>query len=461
MLSPDATSQDGLITSKSSDKTTPIKPIDYPLHGTIRVPGDKSISHRAILLSAMAQGTSHISGVLDSADVRSSFSAVNLLGVHAEVQKQPDGSLDAMITGWGDLGPCQSKMPLDCGNSGTTARLLMGILAPWDVYIELTGDESLCRRPMRRIARPLELMGATFELTDDETLPLIEKGTSSLTAISYKSPIASAQLKTAVLFAGTRASGTTFVSEPSASRNHTELMLPCFGVPVKVEGNTISVRGPVVPQSCDFVVAGDPSSAAFIICAALLKPQSDVRVENVSLNDSRTGFIRVLRRMGAQIDIYPEENYRGEPIGSLEAQFSESLHSCEVYAHEVASLVDEVPVLALVAAHAVGTTIFHEVGELRLKETDRLEAIIEGMRLLNVHAFMQGNDLFIEGDPNLYVKDGITFDPHHDHRLAMTWSLVGLCGDVPVSVKDFESVSVSYPNFLFDMQRLGGNDSCH
>ncbi len=455
MLNPDLAPKDKQISHVSSDKTVQIDPIDAPLHGVIQVPGDKSISHRAVLFSAMAQGTSRISGVLDSSDVRSSLSAVRDLGAQTDIQKQQDGSLMCMITGWGDRGPESVKTPIDCGNSGTTVRLLMGILAPWNVSIELTGDDSLRHRPMRRIASPLEKMGATFELTDGETLPLIEKGTISLSAISYELPVASAQLKTAILIAGTRACGKTSVTEPSASRNHTELMLPCFGVPVVVNGNTISVTGPVTLQAFDFSVSGDPSSAAFIICAALLKPGSDVTIENVSLSDTRTGFVRVLRRMGANLDILPSQAFGDEPVGSIHAEFSESLHGCEVFSYEIPSLVDEVPVLALVAAYARDTTIFHQVSELRVKETDRLAAIIEGLEHLGVRAFVDGDDLYVEGNQSPCAKKGTVFNSHNDHRLAMTWALVGLCGKDPVFVKDFESVSVSYPNFLFDMQRLG------
>ncbi len=438
-----------------STSVTMIEPLYAPLQGTVRVPGDKSISHRAVLFSAMAEGISHVTGVLDSADVRSSLSAVCALGALVDISEQQDGSLAGSISGWGGTDPHTPSMPIDCGNSGTTVRLLMGILAGWDIRAELTGDASLRKRPMRRIATPLEMMGVHFDLTNSETLPLVEHGTSTLRSINYTMPVASAQLKSAILLAGTQAHGITVVEEPSASRNHTELMLPQFGVPVEVNESKVSVEGPILLHGCDVSVPGDPSSAAFIVCAAVMTPQSDVTVENVLLSNTRTGFIRVLERMGACVNTTCEQTQSGEPSGSVHAEFSPELHGCEVEAHEIASLVDEVVVLSLVAAHAQGTTVFHGVGELRVKETDRLAAIIEGLSLIGVQAHVSEDDLIIEGEGTFDVPDDVVFDTKGDHRLAMTWALIGLCGKVPVYVKNFEAVAVSYPNFLSCMQKLG------
>ncbi len=467
-MSSEATDRDGA-------RTTVIEPLPEPLHGTSAVPGDKSISHRAVIFSAMAEGSSPLTGVLDSQDVRSSLAAVAALGAKVDVGEQPDGSLSGTITGWGAAGPHEPDEPVDCGNSGTTARLLMGVLAPWDVSVTLTGDDSLRRRPMRRITVPLQEMGATFEPADRDTLPLTERGTRTIRAVTYDSPVASAQLKTAVLLAGIFADGTTAVHEPAASRNHTELMLPSYGVPVEARDGMASVTGPAALRACEGIVPGDPSSAAFIACAALLKEGSDVTITRVSLNSGRIGFARVLARMGASIEMritdaledeggkpspdgrWPFEvrDQQGEICGSLHVAYTPGLVACEVEASEIASLIDEVPVLALVAAHARGTTVFHEVGELRVKETDRLAAIVDGLALIGVHAYAQGDDLIIEGDPNCKVPAGTAFDSLGDHRLAMTWALVGLCGTVPVKVRDFEAVAVSYPAFLDDMRRLG------
>lgn len=446
-----ATSADPVV---AAEQATLIEPLARPLSGAVRVPGDKSISHRSVLFSAMAEGTSHVSGVLDSADVRSSIGAVRALGAEVNLEKRPDGSLAGDIRGWGGLGPSQPEGAIDCGNSGTTVRLLMGVLAPWDITVELTGDDSLRRRPMRRIAAPLELMGARFAPEGATTLPLSITGTRGLAAISYDSPVASAQLKTAILLAGIFASGTTSVREPAPSRNHTELMLPGFGVDVEAAPGEASVAGGQSLHACDVDVPGDPSSAAFMACAAALRPDSAIDIENVSLNEARIGFARVLERMGADITLKPTGSAGEESCGTISVSYVEHLRSCEVEGREIASLVDEIPVLALVAAHAEGTTVFHEVGELRVKETDRLAAILEGLSKLGVHAWAEGDDLHIEGKPGLVVPEGLVFDSLGDHRLAMTWSLVGFTGVHPVSIRDFEAVRVSYPGFRADIERL-------
>ena len=438
----------------ATGQATLIEPLARPLSGAVRVPGDKSISHRSVLFSAMAEGTSHVSGVLDSADVRSSIGAVRALGAEVNLEKRPDGSLAGDIRGWGGLGPSQPEGAIDCGNSGTTVRLLMGVLAPWDITVELTGDDSLRRRPMRRIAAPLELMGARFAPEGATTLPLSITGTRGLAAISYDSPVASAQLKTAILLAGIFASCTTSVHEPAPSRNHTELMLPGFGVDVEAAPGEVSVAGGQSLHACDVDVPGDPSSAAFMACAAALRPDSTIDIENVSLNEARIGFARVLERMGADITLKPTGSAGEEPCGTISVSYVEHLHSCEVAGREIASLVDEIPVLALVAAHVEGTTVFHEVGELRVKETDRLAAILEGLSKLGVRAWAEGDDLHIEGKPGLVVPEGLVFDSLGDHRLAMTWSLVGFTGAHPVSIRDFEAVRVSYPGFRADIERL-------
>ncbi len=436
-----------------SNNATTIEPLAAPLRGSIGVPGDKSISHRAVLFSAMAEGTSRVSGVLDSADVRSSIGAVRALGAQVSLEKQPDGSLAGGITGWGAAGPTQPDGPIDCGNSGTTVRLLMGILAPWDIRVTLTGDASLQKRPMRRITAPLMKMGAHFEPEGQEHLPITVCG-GGLHPITYDAPMASAQLKTAVLLAGMYAEGTTVLNEPAPSRNHTELMLPEYGVQTTAAERTASVSGPAVPQASEVLVPGDPSSAAFLVCAALLRPESSIQVEHVSLNTARIGFTRTLERMGAEVSVIHEGAAGKEPYGVIQACYTPHLRGCEVPAEKIAGIIDEIPVLALVAAHAHGVTVFREVGELRVKETDRLAAIIDGLGKLGVDAWCEGDDLYIEGQPDLEVPAGLTFDSLGDHRLAMTWSLVGLTGTVAVDVVNFEAVGVSYPGFLTDIERL-------
>ena len=435
-------------------KTMTIEPLEGPLTGSVHVPGDKSISHRAVLFAAMAEGTTRLSGVLDSDDVRSSVRAVQQLGARVALEKMADGSLAGGITGWGAQGLRTPDAPIDCGNSGTTVRLLMGILAPWDIEVELTGDDSLRRRPMLRVTAPLSRMGARFYPEDRGTLPLTVRGTRPLRAIDYDSPVASAQVKTAVLLAGVGAEGVTRVVEPSPSRNHTELMLPRFGVQTMAASGMAQVSGPASMQACEIDVPGDPSSAAFLACAAALTPGSAIQIEGVSLNPARIGFLRTLEQMGVDASRRGVTSAGKELSGIISVQYCEDLHGCEVPAEKIASLVDEVPVLALVAAHARGITVFREVNELRVKETDRIAAIIDGLAKLGVNAWMDGNDLYIEGDPDLKVPEGLRFSSGGDHRLAMTWALVGLTGTVPVRIDGFEAVSVSYPGFLDDIASL-------
>ncbi len=438
----------------SNDNATRIEPLQAPLDGSTRVPGDKSISHRAVLFSAMAEGTSRVSGVLDSGDVRSSIAAVSKLGAKVSLEKQLDGSLAGGITGWGAAGPCQPSEPIDCGNSGTTARLLMGVVAPWDIEVEITGDASLQTRPMRRITAPLMKMGVHFEPAGQEHLPIIEHGAHPLKPIVYDAPMASAQLKTAVLLAGLGAEGTTTLNEPSPSRNHTELMLPEYGAETTAGHRTASVEGPFVLQASEVKVPGDPSSASFLIAAALLKRGSSVQVEDVSLNTARIGFTRTLERMGADINVTHTGSAGKEPFGIISACYTPKLRGCEIPADKISTLVDEVPVLSLVAAHAQGVTVFRQVGELRVKETDRLAAVVEGLEQLGVEAWIDGDDLYIEGRPDLTTPAGVAFDSKRDHRLAMTWALVGLCGNAPVEVDNFDSVKISYPTFLNQIQEL-------
>lgn len=437
----------------SSDRTT-IKPLPGPLHGSTTVPGDKSISHRAVIFSAMAEGTSKVSGILDSQDVRSSMGAVSDLGAKVNLKKAKDGSLKGTITGWGEKGPIQPKHEIDCGNSGTTARLLMGALAPWPIEVTFTGDESLKRRPMRRNTAPLMKMGVKFRPSEADHLPITEVGTPNLKAITYDAPMASAQLKTAVILAGIYAKGKTILNEPAPSRNHTELMLPEYGVKTTAGTRVATVDGPAILHAADIKVPGDPSSAAFICCAALLKRGSKVRIDDVSLNPARIGFVRTLERMGANISEH-RTGYEGkEPIGYIEVEYTQGLRGCEIPSQHFASILDEVPVLSLVAAHAKGMTVFKGVSELRAKESNRLQAIIDGLEVLGIDAWEEGNNLYVEGDPSIQLPSKIELSSNGDHRLAMTWALVGLCGTSSVQVTDFDCVSVSYPSFLEDIEKL-------
>ena len=424
------------------------------LVGELHVPGDKSMSHRAVLLSAMAEGTTLLRGVLDSADVRCTIGAVRELGAHADLGAQPDGSLGGSITGWGNACPLPWGVDIDCGNSGTTARLLMGVLAGWPIEVTLRGDESLSRRPMRRVMEPLARMGAHFTSNPEGTLPVTVHGNAALTPIDYASPVASAQVKTAVLLAGLRAQGETRVSEPSASRDHTERMLPQFGVAVNVDSarHAAWVSGPVTPSSPgEVIVPRDPSSAAFFVCAALLVPGSKVRLPGVSLNETRTGFLRVVERMGARVEVVPWPETGGERVGAIVAMHTPELTATIVTAAEIPSLVDEVPILALVATQADGETRFEDVGELRVKESDRFRAVVDGLTALGGNARAEGDTLVVTGPTPLH---GAALDSLGDHRLAMTWAVAGLLADGAVTVEHFDAVDVSYPRFADDLAAL-------
>lgn len=428
-------------------------PGSAPLRGEVAVPGDKSLSHRAVLFAAMAEGVSRISGVLDSADVRSTITAVVALGARVELATEPDGSLAGEVEGWGAAGPTEPAAPVDCGNSGTTARLLLGVLAGWPITVTLTGDASLSRRPMRRVTEPLAHMGARFETSPDGTLPVTVHGTDSLKPYSYASPVASAQVKTAVLLAGLRTRGGVRVTEPAASRDHTELLLPAFGVKLKHVPETLSASlcGPQVPVATRVAVPRDPSSAAFMACAALMVPGSEITLPGVSLNPTRIGFLRFLERAGADITTAEQPSAGAEPVGTITVRHTPSLRQATVAAEEVPSLVDEVPVLALLASRAGGTSRFEGVGELRVKESDRLEAVHDGLAALGV-AVRAGDDwLEVDGPARLGAA---TLDSLHDHRLAMTWALAGLIAEAPVTVTGFEAVDVSYPRFADDLAAL-------
>jgi 3-phosphoshikimate 1-carboxyvinyltransferase len=423
------------------------------LEGALEVPGDKSLSHRAVLFAALAEGVSHVRGVLDSQDVRATLSAVTALGADVDVTPQPDSSLEGTVRGWGDQGPRSPGCNVDCGNSGTTARLLLGVLAGWPITVTLTGDASLSSRPMQRVIDPLSRMGAKFE-SDDGTLPVTVHGAQSLSPLAYRTTVASAQVKTAILLAGLRASGGVRVTEPAPSRDHTERLLPAFGIPVNVDPVThaASLCGPVIPRSVDVSVPGDPSSAAFLVAAALLVEGSDVLLRGVSLNPTRTGFVRVLQRMGAQITLLDLESMGAEPVGSIRTRSGARLSATTVSSAEVPSLVDEVPVLAVVASQASGTTRFEGVHELRVKESDRLAAVAEGLHALGV-AVRTGDD-WLEVDGPVTLR-GATLDSRGDHRLAMSWALAGLIATQPITVSGFEAVDVSYPGFAQDLASLG------
>lgn len=444
-------------------------PTTRPLSGRVRVPGDKSISHRAVLFGAMAEGTTRVSGVLDSADVRSTVAAVTALGASVWLEHGDDGALAGEVTGWGERGPASPDAPIDCGNSGTTARLLLGVLAGWDATVTLVGDESLSRRPMARVTDPLTAMGGRFE-TETGTLPITVRG-MPLVGRDYASPVASAQVKTALLLAGLRADGRTTVTEPAPSRDHTERLLPAFGVAVgrAAEHNAAWVDGPARMLATHVEVPGDPSSAAFWAVAACIVPGSEVTIEGMALNPTRTGFLAVLERMGADVSVAPGSTTGAEAAGDVTVRAPDGLLGTTVTAQEVPSLIDEIPVLAIAAACARGTTVFDGVAELRVKESDRLAAIAEGLGAMGVTTRAGHATLEIDGVGS-DTRDSVAqagrlesgrlgaceLDSLGDHRLAMSWAVAGLASDRGITVRGFEAVDVSYPRFLEDLARLRG-----
>ncbi|MCE5190495.1 MAG: 3-phosphoshikimate 1-carboxyvinyltransferase [Actinomycetia bacterium] len=427
-----------------------VRPATSPLCGSVRVPGDKSISHRAVLFSAMADGTSRLSGVLDSADVRATMAAVEALGASLEIVEETAEGLEIVVRGWGADGPIEPLGPIDCANSGTTIRLLMGVLAGWPVHVVLTGDESLSRRPMRRVTAPLAEMGARFETAEDGVAPIGVRGGGLLPG-SFDLPVGSAQVKTALLLAGIRATGRTTVCEPAPSRDHTERMLPGFGVPIVRDGLCASVTGPVLPHAADVSVPADASSAAFLVGAALLVPGSDVTLPGISLNPTRAGFLRVLSRMGADLQVTPGPDVCGEPAGQVRVRYTERLEGTTVKAEEVPSLIDEVPLLAIVATAASGTTRFEGVGELRLKESDRLGAMAGAINALKGAAAVTDDTLTVTGGRPL---TGTALDALGDHRLAMAYAVAGLTAAGETVIDRFEAVDVSYPGFAGDLATL-------
>jgi 3-phosphoshikimate 1-carboxyvinyltransferase len=415
------------------------------------VPGDKSISHRAVLFAAMARGTSVLSRVLDSEDVRSTIGAVRQLGATVTVTGEGPEGLDLVVIGWGEAGPTAPASAIDCGNSGTTCRLLMGVLAGWPIEVTLDGDASLRRRPMRRVMDPLSEMGATFTSSDGR-LPIGMRG-GDLRAIGYRSPVASAQVTTCLLLAGLRATGVSSVTEPALSRDHTARLLPAFGVPVAHDTGdfTMSVEGPAGLHAADISVPADPSSAAFIAGAAAIVGGSDVLLEDVSLNPTRLGFARVLARMGARVDVTETRAEGSEPVGDIRVAHALDLRATNVEATEVPSLIDEIPLLAVVASQARGTTRFSGVAELRVKESDRLTAVADGLAALG--ATVRSGDDWLEVDGPALLH-GARLSSLGDHRLAMSWAVAALVADAPVYIDDWEAVAVSYPHFAQDLASL-------
>ena len=421
------------------------------LNGVATVPGDKSISHRALMFSALAIGESRIAGLLEAEDVINTAKAMAALG--AQVERWRDGSWH--VTGVGVGGFSAPARALDFGNSGTGARLAAGLVATTPIDAIFTGDASLRKRPMGRVTAPLAQMGARFDTAEGGRLPMTVHGARHPVPITYRLPVASAQVKSAVLLAGLNAPGETTVIEPVATRDHTERMLAGFGAAIRVEDRQgerhIVVAGERELAAQNVTVPGDPSSAAFAIVAALITPGSSVTVENVLLNPTRTGLILTLIEMGADIAIANERLAGGERVGDITAR-SSALRAVTVPPARAPSMIDEYPVLSVAAAFAAGTTRMEGLHELRVKESDRLAAVAAGLAANRV-AHRTGDDwLEVTGGK---VEGGGRVATHMDHRIAMSFLVMGLAAQNPVTVDDAEMIATSFPGFEDFMGELG------
>ena len=424
------------------------------LAGSVAVPGDKSISHRALLLGALAVGTSRIRGLLEGEDVRATWRALAELGVTID-REGPE----VRVHGVGVGGLRAPGDVLDLGNAGTGVRLLMGVLAGHGFPATLTGDASLRRRPMGRVLRPLQQMGVRVTATDGDRLPLTMTGSDQLLPIAYASPVASAQVKSAVLLAGLHAAGITEVSEPSPSRDHTETMLQAMGATIERGQDAagrprVAITGQPELRPFDLAVPGDPSSAAFPLVAALLQPGSDVTVRRIGMNPTRTGLIEVLQLMGASIEVLDLTHGAGEAVADLRVQ-SGPLRGIEVPPEMAPAMIDEYPILAVAAAFAAGRTVMHGIGELRVKESDRLAAMAAGLEAAGV-AVEAGEDwLAVEGRGGTPPVGGNVVDAGHDHRIAMSFAVLGLASETAIAIDGAETIATSFPTFVDLMRGLG------
>jgi len=416
-----------------------------PLRGERVPPGDKSISHRALIFSCLAEGESRVSGLLESADVRATANACRQLGMGI---RHEDGAWLLEGVGAGGLQPPRSA--LDMGNSGTAMRLLTGVLAAQPFESELFGDASLSRRPMRRIVEPLESMGARIDTAAGGRPPLRIHGNPGLRGIDYASPIASAQVKSCLLLAGLYASDCTTVSEPQKSRDHTERMLPAFGVELH---GPCGVRGGSRLRGAEVRVPADISSAAFLLVAAALVPGSDLLLRDVGTNETRDGIVHVLRAMGADLELLDRRTFGGEPVADLRIRYAGRLRGVEIPVEQIPTLIDELPVILALAATAEGTTRLRGAAELRVKESDRLAVMARGMRTLGVTLEEFDDGMDVAGGP----VSGGAVDGAGDHRCAMSFCVLGQVARAPVEVSRCENIDTSYPGFVEDVSAVGGN----
>ena len=438
---------------------TPATPLSLTaaggLRGTVTVPGDKSISHRSLMLGALAVGETVITGLLEGEDVLATAAAMRAMG--AQITRSADGVWRVHGVGVGGL--LQPQVALDMGNSGTSTRLLMGLIASHKITATFIGDASLSRRPMGRVIDPLALMGASFTASPGGRLPLTMAGLCPAVALRYTLPVASAQVKSAVLLAGLNTPGDTVVIEPIATRDHSERMLAGFGTKLTVEaspeGRIITLSGEAELHPQTITVPGDPSSAAFPMVAALIVPGSDVTIANVGMNPTRAGLVKVLQAMGGDIMIENPRDVGGEPVADLRVRHS-ALTGIDLPGDDAASMIDEYPVLFVAAACAQGPSRFAGLDELRVKESDRIAVMATGLAACGVPCTELPDGLTIitgtGGDP---VPGGATIATHLDHRIAMSFAVLGLNSRAPVTIDDSRPIATSFPSFVAMMQTLG------
>lgn len=418
---------------------------NHGLRGEVTVPGDKSISHRSVMFGAIAKGLTEIDGFLQGADCLSTISCFERMGVSIENRGER-----VLVFGNGMHGLKEPDGVLDCGNSGTTTRLLSGLLSAQPFCVTLTGDESIRKRPMKRIITPLSQMGASIKsVNDNGCAPLFIEG-QHLHGISYQSPVATAQVKSAVLLAGLYAEGETRVTEPYLSRNHSELMLAHFGADVRTEGTTAVLRPARELFGQKISVPGDISSAAFFIAAALMVPGSELLIRNVGINPTRDGILTVCRSMGADIEILNPSAGSGEPVADLLVRHS-SLHGTEIGGAVIPTLIDELPVIAAMACLADGKTVIRDAAELKVKESNRIAVMTEGLSAMGARVEETADGMIIHGGSPLH---GAVIDSRKDHRIAMTFAVTALAASGQTEILDADCVSISYPGFYGDLKRL-------
>ncbi len=416
-----------------------------PLKGTVTIPGDKSISHRAVMFGSLAEGTTEITHFLKGADCLSTIACFRQMGISIEEKKDC-----ILVHGKGLHGLSAPSSMLDTGNSGTTTRLISGILSGQPFESVLNGDASIQKRPMGRIITPLSQMGANITSLKGNGCAPLKIAPASLKGIHYQSPVASAQVKSAILLAGLYADGITSVTEPALSRNHTELMLSAFGAKVSSEGTTASICSAPRLVGQKIEVPGDISSAAYFIAAALMVPGSEVLIQNVGINPTRDGILRVCQEMGADITLLNQKEGSGEPSCDLLVKYSE-LKPASIGGDLIPTLIDEIPILAVLAAHAQGTTLIKDAQELKVKESNRIDTVVNALKAMGADVYATEDGMMIHGGTPLH---GAVIDSFLDHRIAMSFAVAALCASGETTILGRECVDISYPDFYKDLASL-------